>query len=127
MGVDVAEGHWVTVTGTGARYPPGQRCVCRKAAQCLRTRTEGLSGAAGCGLADPTLRVQGYGVAVGTAAGALAIRRAQVLEVTTTVGEAGTGLAQPGFTEGEGGPVTLWAGPVVSGKSVGLLLSSAGC
>lgn len=52
-------------------------------------------------------------MAVSTAAGALAVRWAQVLEVTTTVGEVGTGLAQPKFTEGEGGPVTLRAGPVV--------------
>lgn len=114
--MDVAEGHRVTVSGTGARDPAGQRpqCVCGKAAQCLRKGTEGLSGGAGCGGADPALRAQGCRVAVGTAAGALAVRWAQVFEVTTTSGEVGTGLAQPGFTEGEGGPVTLRAGLVVS-------------
>lgn len=108
MGSDVAEGHWVSSVGNRCAGP-GRTVMCLQEGCTMsahRDRGPELRGGV-------TLRAQGYRVAVSTAAGALAVRWAQVLEVTTTVGEVGTGLAQPKFTEGEGGPVTLRAGPVV--------------
>lgn len=98
--MDVAEGHWVSSVGNRCAGP-GRTVMCLQEGCTMsahRDRGPELRGGV-------TLRAQGYRVAVSTAAGALAVRWAQVLEVTTTVGEVGTGLAQPKFTEGEGGPV----------------------